>query len=374
MRIDGISIRGFRNIAELNLSPSPGVNVIFGDNAQGKTNLVEAIWLFSGAKSFRGSRDAEFIKFGEEYSRLEINFSAAGRSQSATIAVGDDRKTATLNGVKLESQAKLAGEICCVVFSPDDLSLVKQGPEKRRRMIDTSLCQAYPKFIKALDGFQKILKQRNRLLKDLNDHPELLDTLEVWDKNLVDIGSYVASMRARYIKKLAELAAGAYRGISWEKEELSAVYSPGFPLEGDGSDRESVRRQLQEAVLKNRGRDIESGITEQGPHRDDVDIRVNGVSARLYGSQGQQRSCVLALKLAECGILEERNQEPPVILLDDVMSELDHFRRDYLLNRLGGKQVFITCCDASAFATPEGGMVLEMRNGRAEPCTHTFPD
>jgi DNA replication and repair protein RecF len=327
--------------------------------------LLEAIWLFSGAKSFRGAKDGDFTSFGESSSAIKLNFCAQGRSQTEEIKFSGEKKTALLNEIKQESVVKLAGEFCCVVFSPDHLSLVKQGAEKRRKFIDTSLCQAYPKYIRVLESYAKILRQRNFVLKDIPRHPGIADTLEAWDENLLICGAYITHMRARYVKKLAGLASGIYDGISSGKEFFSARYLPGTGQDEIESKtreelKESFRRILQDSLEE----DIRTGVTNKGPHRDDIEITVGGASARNFGSQGQQRSCILALKLAECGILEERNAEPPVVLLDDVMSELDKSRREYLLNRLEGKQTFITCCDAESFSSlKSSGLILQIKDG-----------
>lgn len=365
MRVSSLSLKNYRNIALTELAPAEGVNVIYGDNAQGKTNLLESVWLFSGAKSFRGSKDAEFLSFGEKTAGAELKFFARGREQTSAIYFAEDKKSAFLNGVKQESVARLAGEFCAVVFSPDHLALVKQGAEKRRRFVDVSLCQAYPKYIRLLEGYVKTLRQRNALLKDIPREPGLADTLETWDEGLVNYGAYITHMRARYVKKLGTLAAQFYDGISSGKESFSAHYLPGAGGEELlEMSREDIRYCYAKELKAHFSADLKNGVTQKGPHRDDVEISVSGASARHFGSQGQQRSCILALKLAECGILEERNLEPPVVLLDDVMSELDKSRRDYLLNRLSGRQVFITCCDpATAAALKSGGAAFEIRNG-----------
>ena len=363
MRVESLTISYFRNMEGIRLFPCGGANIIFGGNAQGKTNLIEAIWLFSGAKSFRGSKDGDFTMFGNDISKLELTFFTKGREQSSAIILSGDKKNVFLNEIKQESITKLAGEFCAVVFSPDHLSLVKQGPDKRRRLIDVSLSQAYPKYMKILDGYNRALRQRNTLLKDIAGHPALEDTLDTWDKSLAGYGAYIIHMRQRYVKKLALLASDFYSGISSGKEAFSATYAPGFDIGIDGKSREEIHNALETALFKNRGADIHHGVTSLGPHRDDMEIMVNGVSARAFGSQGQQRSCILALKLAECAILEERNNEPPVILLDDVMSELDESRRDFLLNQLHDRQVFITCCDAEAFSGLKHGKVFEISKG-----------
>jgi DNA replication and repair protein RecF len=251
-----------------------------------------------------------------------------------------------------------------VVFSPDHLSLVKAGPEHRRKMIDASLGQAYPKYGKILDYYNKTVTQRNRLLKDAAEHPALLDTLEVWDQSLVEYGAYISRMRDRYTKRLAELAGEIYTGISMAKEELTCQYLPSFGGTTDGFEKESYKFAMEQAVKQSRGEDLRLGSTSVGPHRDDIEIRINGASARSFGSQGQQRSSVLALKLAECQILEDRAGEPPVILLDDVMSELDESRRLFLLNQLDGRQVFITCCDRLSFGGLENGKIVRIESGQ----------
>lgn len=364
MRVNALDIQGFRNIREMAFKPGPGANMIYGDNAQGKTNLLEAIWLFSGARSFRGAKDAEFKGFGCERTALTLEFRAGHRDQSASIVYAGERKAAFLNEIRQEGVSALAGTFCAVVFSPDDLSLVKEGPEKRRRMIDASLCQAYPKYGKAVEAYEKILRQRNRLLKDIPQHPFLLDTLEAWDEGLVAYGAYITRMRARYVLRLAEMAAEVYDGISLGRETFRARYLPsaGGEASEEWTKEEAVGR-FAHALREHRADDLRHGTTTVGPHRDDLAIEVAGLNARAFGSQGQQRSCILALKLAECRLLEEQYHEPPVVLLDDVMSELDEGRRSYLLNQLGGRQVFITCCDASAFSTLEDGRIFHLQAG-----------
>jgi DNA replication and repair protein RecF len=363
VRIEKITLSDFRNATRVEFAPGPGANVIYGDNAQGKTNILEAIWLFSGARSFRGARDDDFIRFNADSAKLELDFYAKGREQTASITVAVKKKTVLLNGIKQSGQSKLAGEFCCVLFSPDHLLLVKQGPENRRRMIDLSLCQTFPKYADILDAYHKILKQRASLLRDIPRHPALLETLDIWDQSLIEYGAYIIWLRARYIKKLAPLAADVYRGISGEKEQLSLAYRPAIGNVEADFQRADYKETFQRAVKTGRRDDIDAGKTLCGPHRDDIDILIDGVSARAFGSQGQQRSCVLALKLAECGILEERNAEPPVVLLDDVMSELDDSRRSYLLQKFEGMQVIITCCDRTLFTGIGNGRVFHVSEG-----------
>ena len=363
MNIENIRINNFRNIREIDLAPINGVNVIYGDNAQGKTNILEAMWLFSGMRSFRGARDKDLVNLGSNEMKIDLSFFAKERNQTASIHIYGDKKNVELNEIKQASQSKLSGEFCVVIFSPDHLLLVKQGPENRRAMIDSSLSQAYPKYAKIMESYKKILKQRASLLKDIQRNSSLYDLLDVWDKSLVEYGAYITWIREGYVKKLGTFAKDIYYGISNSKEELGIKYRPSFGEDTDGFNREDYAVCLEKAIKNSRNDDINFGSTSIGPHRDDMDILINSSSARGFGSQGQQRSCVLALKLAECGILEERNSEPPVILLDDVMSELDETRRSYLLNRLGGMQVVITCCDHSLFSALENGKIFHIENG-----------
>ncbi len=366
MYVEELRLSGFRNLSDLVLQPHKTVNVISGDNAQGKTNLLEAIWLFTGARSFRGAKDGDYIGFGGELATLELSFFAEGRSQTAQLALSgtSDKKQARLNGIKLDRRSLLSGRFCAVVFSPDHLELVKREPQKRRTLLDTSLCQAYPKYEKVLDSYEKILRQRSFVLKDAQTNSQLLDMLDVWDTSLVEYGGYITWMRLRYTQKLAAYAAEVYEGISGGKESFSARYLSSCGPMPEHPQREDVTALIEEAVKESRGQDIKMGQTGVGPHRDDLEIEVDGKSARSFGSQGQQRSCVLALKLAECRILEEGMKEPPIVLLDDVMSELDEGRRSYLLNHLTGRQIFITCCDDEMIASLNGGRVFQVSGGK----------
>jgi len=363
--VEELRLSGFRNLSDLVLQPHPAVNVIWGDNAQGKTNLLEAIWLFTGARSFRGARDGDYIRFGGQGAKLSLSFFAEGRSQTAELAFGaeSDKKQVFLNGIKLERRSLLSGRFCAVVFSPDHLDLIKKEPQKRRSLLDTSLCQAYPKYEKVLDSYERILRQRAVVLKDAQLNYQLIDMLEVWDASLVEYAGYITWMRMRYTQKLAAYAAEVYDGISSGRESFSVRYLSSCGPMPEQAERAQVTALVEAAVRKSRDQDIKLAKTHVGPHRDDLEIEVNGKSARSFGSQGQQRSCVLALKLAECRILEEGMKEPPVVLLDDVMSELDEGRRNYLLNHLVGRQVFITCCDDDMIASLNGGKVFYVSGG-----------
>lgn len=368
MIVRSLHFEGYRNLQTGSLTPVAGVNVLYGDNAQGKTNLLEALWLFTGGKSFRGSRDSELVGFGREQARLLLRFEAAGREQEAELIISK-RRQAVLNGVAQPSPSRLAGQFCAVVFSPADLSLVREGPEARRRFLDAAYCQLRPGYIATLSDYHRALAQRNALLKNGPLGPGAGELLEVWDQKLARSGGYIMAARNRYTARLAQAAGALYQGISGGREALTLSYRRAAasseeedvpPLESPHSVSEEAQR-LYRLLRERREIDQAAGFTTAGPHRDDLLVSINALPARTYGSQGQQRSAALALKLAEAALLEEATGEKPVALLDDVMSELDAARQDYILNRIRDWQVFITCC--------ESGTVLRLdrgnRNSRA---------
>lgn len=365
MRISRLHLEQFRNIESLSVFPCETVNIIYGDNAQGKTNLLEAIWLLSGAKSFRGAKDADLIRFGESRALIESDFFCAGRQQTSKIQL-EGKKTAWLNDIRQDSITAFAGIFTTVVFSPSHLGLVKDGPAGRRKFLDTSICQITPRYIGMIGQYQRILLQRNTLLKDISYASALLDTLDIWDEKLSTLGGVIIRMRMEYTRRLQKEAEDIYKGISMERESFSLDYRPfELPVQ-EGQTQREISSLLLEKMMQNRSEDLRSGSTGIGPHRDDLEISINGRSVRSFGSQGQQRSSVLALKLAESRCIGDILGERPVILLDDVMSELDQNRREYLLNHLTGSQIFITCCDKGYFSRLEGGRVFRMEHGQLE--------
>jgi DNA replication and repair protein RecF len=355
--VTALAVSSFRNLQQTELTPVGGVNVICGENGQGKTNLIEAIWLFTGARSFRGAREAEFVPLGGEQSLIDLGFSAFSREQEMRLLYGK-RKAAFLNGVESSSVSSLAGNFTAVVFSPTHLSLVKGGPSERRRALDTMIAQMKPRYSRVLAEYQRQLLQRNTLLKDSLIAPQLLDTLDVWDQSLAKTGTLIARTRQSCLARLAPLAAQIYDGIAGGRESLAMQYEATGAASGELSEDAMLT-----LLRQSRAEDRKTGTTAIGPHRDDFSIKLSGLSARTFGSQGQQRSAVLALKLGECALIEQVTGEAPVVLLDDVMSELDERRRDYLLHHLEERQIFLTCCDprqvegAQAVYEVEKGMV-----------------
>ena len=342
--------------------PCEGVNVIYGDNAQGKTNLIEALWLFCGGHSFRTSRDSEVIRWDKDFARLELHFFGQNRAQTARLTFKGNKKKTEINGVEKASASALIEKFCAVVFSPEHLNLIKRGPGERRRFIDSAICREKLQNAVILSKYNRMLNQRNALLKDILRRPHLEDTLDIWDEQLVRYGALLMRKRLDYMQLLAQKAAVYHSGISGGRETLDIRYittADGLPEDS----LEVIRDKLAAKCAQNRKNDIHLGVTLAGPHRDDIEIRINGKNAKSFGSQGQQRSAVLSLKLAEAAVLNERMGEQPVILLDDVLSELDSGRQDFLLNELKDNQVFITCCEQSNKEQLREGKVFLVEKG-----------
>lgn len=359
MKIHSIDIENYRNIEKLSLT-FDNVNIIFGENAQGKTNLIEAIYLFTGSKSFRGVKDKELIRFDEPFSRLKIEFENKSRQQNAEIFI-DKKRTASLNGIKKKSAAALGEELKAVIFSPVHLSMVKDGPSERRKFIDNALCQLKSNYRSVLKEYNRALAQRNMLLKDVSKNSSLADMLYIWDRNLAVSGAKIIYQRSKYVETLLPYAKDIFNGLSGGKEKIDLLLKGSFDY--NNLTVSDIENQLIAAFESSRGNDLMNRITTVGPHRDDMDILINGKSARNFGSQGQQRSCVLALKLAEASLLKEMTEDEPLALLDDVMSELDLSRQDYILNHIRDWQVFITCCDANTVLRLKQGKTFHISNG-----------
>ena len=355
MKVLELRASGFRNLETLRFSPCGGLNAVTGENAQGKTNLLEAMWLFTGGRSFRGARDQELVRAGAQEARLSLTFFSGGREQRAELTLRGGARQAVLNGVMKRGMAELIGRFCAVVFSPEHLSLVKGGPAERRAFLDSALCQAKPSYAIAYARYRRTLNQRNALLKDIARHPELEDTLPIWDDRLCRSGAVLIRERRAYLERFAPRASAHYAGIAHGREELRLTYEPSC-----GEDMaESLRRALRE--------DIRSGHTSVGPHRDDIGIEIGNMAARLYASQGQQRSAVLAMKLAEAAVLAEACGEEPVVFLDDVLSELDGSRQLYLLSSLSGRQSFLTGCELPPRALSGTAARFLVRGGTVSP-------
>ena len=360
MKVTSLDVRNFRNIKEAYIEPHEGVNVIFGENAQGKTNLLESIWLFTGCRSFRSSKDSELINFNSTKAELSMDFEAWNRIQEAHLEIGEGRKF-LLSGVK-KSTTQFMGEFLAVVFSPVHLSLIKDGPYERRRFVDTAISQLKPKYAASLAQYNKAIQQRNVLLKDLVYHSELYDTLDIWEDRIAFFASEIIRQRIGYINKLSQYTDEIYRGLSSGKEKLTVSYNQQTVVFGDS--KQELYENMKAQLFASRKNDIACGFTSVGPHRDDISVEIDGLQAKSFGSQGQQRSAALSMKLGEAAVVKNFSDEQPVALLDDVMSELDKSRQNYILNHIKEWQVFITCCDPSAVEGLKTGKKLEMKNGQ----------
>ena len=345
------------------------MNIFCGENAQGKTNLIEAMWLCSGCKSFRGTRDKDFIGFETDKADIKITFTDKIRKQEISFVVAKDNikdKRVTLNGVKLPLLSRLFGSLKCVIFTPEDLELSKGSPENRRSFLDLCISQIKPSYVSAINKYELILSQRNALLKEISIGKADEHTLDIWDEQLASTGSYISSLRHTYTKKLDIFTDKMYFALTRQRERLSLHYnSTVFDQLDNRFDYKGEMAKEYLIKLKNNVKDdIKSGFTQVGTHRDDVITKINGLNSRDFGSQGQQRSIALIMKLSQAQILLEETGEAPVILLDDVLSELDLSRQDFVLNEIQNMQIFVTCCDATSVLKHKMGNVFFMENGK----------
>ena len=360
MNVKSLELQAFRNIGLLRIEPCEGVNVIFGDNAQGKTNLLEALWLFTGCKSFRTVRDRELISFDAKSAFLDLDYFAGGRDQTMSLQI-EKTRVFTHNGILKGAGSKVIGEIQAVIFAPTHLNLVKGGPGERRRFLDIAISQLKPKYASVLMKYNKALAQRNALLKDLALHPELADTLDAWEDRLAHYATEIIRQRVGYVNLISDSSCEIYSGISSHKEEFAVSYKQAIEI--SGAAKEEMTENGRRLLKQHRSNDIAAGFTTVGPHRDDLSIKIDGSSARLFGSQGQQRSASLALKLGEAAVIKNFSGQQPIALLDDVMSELDPERQNYIFNHIKDWQVFITCCDPKSVGILKGGKKFHVRGG-----------
>ncbi|MDR1209514.1 MAG: DNA replication/repair protein RecF [Clostridiales bacterium] len=355
MYIIDIKLHNFRNYRELSLSPARGVNVLIGSNAQGKTNLLEAVYLCATARSRRARSSGQMIAFGEERAFARVAVDNNGLTDRVSINLANGKKGVMVNGAAVAKLGDLFGALYAVLFAPEDLGLVKSGPAERRRFMDLELCQLSPVYYYDLSNYCKSLAQRNNLLRDARVRGRADDALGVWDDTLSDLGERIVKKRAEFAETLAETAARIHSRVTGGRESLRIVYRP------------SVRPGLfADALRENRSRDISRGMTCSGAHKDDLAFVINGRDARLYGSQGQQRTAALSVKLSEALIILEEKGVSPVLLLDDVFSELDESRREQLLDYTSGLQTFITAADASDVSretAKSGARIYRVENG-----------
>ena len=364
MRLNRLTVTDYRNLSAAVLEPAPQLTVLCGANGQGKTNLLEAVWLLTGGKSFRGAKDAELIRRGADFAVLEAAFEAGDRPQEIRLTVGAKGtqrpgRTVRLNGADRGRAASIAGTFTAVAFDPNHLSLVKGGPDGRRRFLDSALCQVYRPYLVALRRYMRLTAQKNALLKSYDITPNGGVLLDTYDEQLAEYGALIMDHRCKFLAAAAPIAAQNYKDISHGAETLELHYQMCTPA--------PTADALLEKLHAMRPAELRAGFCLAGPHREDLEILLDGQPARVYGSQGQQRSCVLAMKLAEATVVGDLFGEHPVLLLDDVLSELDDERQTYLLTRMGEHQTIVTTCDTAAFARTNGKIVMVKGGTVAEP-------
>ena len=355
MIIKSLELANFRNYEELNISFDKGTNILYGDNAQGKTNILEAIYVSATTKSHKGSKDKEIINFNKEEAHIRTYLEKENVETRVDMHLRKNKsKGIAIDGQKIKKAADLMGLLNVVFFSPEDLSIIKDGPAERRRFADMELCQLDSFYLYNLNHYNKIIGQRNKLLKDMYFQPELKETLNIWDSQLVSFGSKIIERREQFVKQLGDIIFDIHKKLSGGKEELVIAYEPDVSIE-----------DFEKQMKYNQDKDIRLKQTTTGPHRDDFSFVVNGVDIRKYGSQGQQRTAALSLTLSEIELVKKISKDTPVLLLDDVLSELDSNRQNYLLNSIGNIQTIITCTGLDEFINNrfEINKIFKVTNG-----------
>lgn len=339
MIVRSLELKDYRNYEQLNLHLDEGINVLYGQNAQGKTNILEAIYLAGTTKSHRGSKDREIIRFNNDEAHVRLNIEKNNVSHRIDMHLKKNKaKGVAIDAVPIKRQGELFGMLNLVFFSPEDLNIIKNGPGERRRFLDLELCQIDKIYMYHLTNYNKALSQRNLLLKQISLNSKLLDTLYIWDAKLIEHGSIVINTRKTFIKKINSLVFPIHSRLTGGREELKILYEPNAKLE-----------EYKSKLNKSQERDLFLKMTNIGPHRDDMSFICNNTDLRKYGSQGQQRTAALSLKLSELQLVKEVIKENPVLLLDDVLSELDRSRQNHLLNSIGDIQTIITCTGLEEF-------------------------
>ena len=367
MYLEVAVFENFRNIEHFPFSFSEGMNILYGGNAQGKTNVIEGIYLFAGGKSFRRARDRDLIKLDRDFGQVSISYGDVRRDNKMSLRYfREAKKEFFFNGVKLKKMSEFIGNFKAVLFCPEHLAIVKDEPAVRRGFIDTAISQIKPAYLGTLIEYEKILEQKNALLKNFGDYSKdsFDKTYEVLSERLAEDAAYISEVRKEYLSRLFCHVGEFLSDMTDGKEEISYEYVSSL-CSGDGisGDTESDKKKYFEIIMAGKEREIGAKTSIFGAHRDDFDIRLGGRSAKIFASQGQQRSIALALKLGEGELCREETGDYPVFLFDDVFSELDRSRKNYILKRLSGKQVIVTSCDESDFEGCEGARKIYVENG-----------
>lgn len=364
MRLESLELRNFRNYEQLNIEFDPGVNLIVGDNAQGKTNLLEAIEFAGCGKSFRTQKNAELVRLGAEFGEINAGVFSQQRKQElrwVLFSAGRPRQIYK-NGVKKRSAGELSGVLQTVLFCPEDLMVLKTGAAARRRLCDNALSQLRPNYDGALTEYGRILEQKSRILKDRHENPALLEILPEYNDRLCRFGAILISYRARFFEGLGREAKVYHEHFSGGAEKFSLRYKTVSTVTDPFASVEVLENQLREHLQSHYRAELESAQCLTGPHKDDFDVYLSDLSLKSFGSQGQVRTAAISLKLAQRKLMYVKSGEMPVLLLDDVLSELDPGRQDFVLNQITEGQVFITCCEPGRFT--KLGKTVEIQKGK----------
>ena len=358
MIIKSLELSDYRNYDSLTIEFCNGTNILYGDNAQGKTNILEAIYVSATTKSHKGSKDKDIVHFNKEEAHIRTNIEKDGVPSRIDMHLRKNKsKGIAVDGQKLKKAADLLGLCNVVFFSPEDLGIIKNGPSERRRFVDMELCQLDQFYLYNLNNYNKIVNQRNTLLKDMYFNPQLRETLNIWDMQLVSYGSKIIERRKLFVDQLNEIIYDIHKKLSGGKEEIRIVYEPDVKIE-----------EFEKELSLNQDRDIKAKMTTVSPHRDDFSFMIADTDIRKFGSQGQQRTAALSLKLSEIEIVKKITKDTPILLLDDVLSELDSNRQNYLLNSIGDIQTIITCTGLEEFVNNrfEINRVFHVSNGEVK--------
>jgi len=366
MNLTELTLGSFRNYRQEHFTFAPGVNLIIGRNAQGKTNLLEAIAYLGSGKSFRAQKTGELIRFGADFAEIEGKVCAQERCQSLrwVLFAGSRPRQLWRNGVRKKTAADIAGVLPTVLFCPEDLMILKAGAVQRRRMGDHVLCQLRPNYDAALTEYNRILEQKSRILKDYRENPALLEILPEYNARLCQVGALLISYRARFYDSLGREAAGFHGQFSAGAEDFRLEYKTVSTVADPFAPRDQLEQALRDHLQSHYRAELESGQCLTGPHKDDFSVSLSGIDLKAYGSQGQTRTAAISLKLAQRELMAREFGEEPVLLLDDVLSELDPVRQDFVLNRITEGQVFITCCEPGRFT--ELGKTIEISGGTVQ--------
>lgn len=343
MIVNRLIIKNYRNFKEAQAELNNSLNIFIGDNGQGKTNLMESIYIASIGRTFRLNSENELINFSENESSLEIHITKNNYNIKIEVLLERNKKKQVfINGVKLDKTSEMIGILNNIIFTPDDLNIIKGSPVERRKFINIDISQIKPKYKYLLNKYKKITTERNILLKNYYENYKNKDIISIWNDYLVNTGTDISLYRNDYINKLKSYAADIYSNICGNREKLDIFYYSNI---GAVTDRDEIKKTFYEKINKNFKNEVLRGLSLYGPHKDDLIIKINGKECKYFGSQGQQRSAILALKLAEIEIIKEEAGEYPILLLDDVLSELDNKRRACLIEHIEGIQTIITCTD-----------------------------